>query len=152
MTTDDPVQNVPSGAFAESPSAASPDATSTFIIALYNNGILQGYLGIDDGGWAVLVSDLSSAARLIWYPYNSVNYIQVTSGNWQNYYMSVGTAPTRNGYVGFYGWWGAAGWSFDGTHLKSAVNQQHMSIYSIDNAYIYAWDAYTVLDVKLQST
>lgn len=43
---------------------------------------------------------------------------------------------------------GARGWTRNGTRLISDYNHQAMSLYSKDNGYIYAWDEYTVLDVR----
>ncbi len=37
-----------------------------------------------------------------------------------------------------------------GTNLVSAYNGQRLSLYSKDDGYLYAWNAYTVLDVKLE--
>jgi hypothetical protein len=136
--------------FADAMSAAPPvdeaAATGTFKIKLSLNGVVQGYLGQNGGEWAVL-ADANGALSLEWYPYNSVNYIRRVG---TSRYMSVGSVGVNNGYVGFYAWSGAGGWTLQGTRLKG-LNGQAMSIYSKDNAYIYCWDEYTVLDVTLES-
>jgi hypothetical protein len=154
MTTTSPAPPIPTTTFAEAMNTPPPmDAgasTGAFTIRLSLNGVTQGYLGVNDGGWAILV-DANDALSLEWYPYNGVNYIRQAGST--SSYMSVGQALGRNGYVGFYSWWtaGNAGWTLEGTHLVSAVNQQSMSIYSTDNGYIYCWNDYTVLDVTLES-
>jgi len=136
--------------FADAMNASPPKdeaaATRAFKIKLSLNGVTQGYLGENDGEWAVL-ADANGALSLEWYPYNKVNYIRRVG---TSRYMSVGTVGVNNGYVGFYGWSGAGQWTLEGTRLVGP-NGQAMSIYSTDNAYIYCWNEYTVLDVTLES-
>lgn len=78
------------------------------------------------------------------YPYDQVNYYRIKD---TSRYMSV----SRNGYVGFYNWSGATGWTLNGNNLVSDYSGQKLSLYSTDNQYIYAWDKYNVLTVKLNS-
>ncbi len=133
MHSNEPAKNVPKTTFAEAMSIApgGPSlgknvtaSVGTFKIQLLLNGVTQGYLGQNDNGWAVLVKDESQALSLEWYPYNNVNYIRISGSS---SYMSVGTSAAHNGYVGFYGWLGAAGWTFTGGNLISSVNGQKMS-------------------------
>jgi hypothetical protein len=154
MHSNEPAKNVPKTTFAEAMSIAPvgpsqgkgvATAVGTFKLELLLNGVTLGFLGQDSNGWAVLVKDQSQALSLEWYPYNSVNYIRIAGSS---NYMSVGTTAGHNGYVGFYGWWGAAGWTVNGGNLISSVNGQKMSIYSPDNGYIYCWNDYTVLTVQ----
>jgi hypothetical protein len=125
MTTTSPPPT-PETTLAEAIDAPPPmdaeAATGAFTIRLSLNGVTQGYLGVNDGGWAVLV-DANDALRLGWYPYNAVTYIRQAGST--SSYMSVGTVGANKGYVGFYGWGtaGNAGWTLEGTHLVSAVNQ-----------------------------
>ena len=142
-----PHVTVPKGTFAEAA------VQGTFNIAFSIQGVPQGYLG-NNSGWAVLVSDISEATKLQWYPYNGETYIQ--NMDEANSYMSVGTVGVNNGYVGFYGWLGMghAAWTLVGAPpnqtLVSAINGNAMSLYSKENAYIYCWPAYTTLNVELK--
>ena len=120
---------------------AAPQATGTsFMLQLYNNGVSIGYIGVNSSNWCVLVTDISQAIKFSQYIYSGVNYYMANGS-----YLSI----SNNAYAGLYGWSGACGWVFeaDGTFLCQ-YNSQHLSLYSNDNAYLYAWDAYTALTVK----
>lgn len=154
MHSNDPAKNIPTNTFAEAMSVgpdralrgSSGASTGTFKVKLMLNGVFVGYLGQNSTGWAVLATNEGDAVSLEWYPYDGVEYIRIAGSS---AYMSVGTTPANNAYVGFYGWSGASGWTLSGRRLTSAVNEQKMSIYSTDNAYIFCWDEYSVLDVEI---
>jgi hypothetical protein len=138
-----PIENQPHGTFAEFANTVpvSARAVDTFKMALYHDGVQLGWLGQNSGEWAILVDSAAKALTLEQYPYNGVTYYRILG---TSRYMSV----SNNAYVGFYNWIGARGWTRQGSVLISDFNHQKLSIYSKDNAYLYAWDAYTVLDVK----
>jgi phospholipase C len=143
----EPASTSPSRSFAEAKRAeqASPEpaaqATNAFRLALFNQGTQLGWLGESGSGWATLVSDAQQAVVLEQYPYEGVTYFRIKgSGS----YMSV----SNSAYVGFYNWLGASGFTLKDGHLVSDFNQQKLSLYSTDNGYLYAWDAYTVLEVR----
>jgi hypothetical protein len=143
----DPVMNKPTTTFAAAMEANAPAATgqiNAFRIALSSGGVQLGWMGQNDSGWAILVSDVSKALTLELYPYVNVNYYRIKD---TDRYMSV----SNQAYVGFYGWSGARGWTMSGSHLVSQYNNQPLSYYSKENAYLYCWDKYTVLDVTLQN-
>ena len=142
-----PASTSPNLSFAEvkraeqAPPEPASQATNAFRLALFNQGTQLGWLGQNGSGWAVLVSDPQQALVLEQYPYEGVTYFRIKgSGS----YMSV----SSNAYIGFYNWLGATGFSLKDGHLVSDYNQQKLSLYSTDNAYLYAWDAYTVLEVR----
>jgi hypothetical protein len=144
MSSIDPAASTPNTTFAEA-IAATPTADATpgnFKIGLSSSGVQIGWLGRNDGGWAILVSDESEATTLELYPYNNVTYYRILG---TKEYMSV----SNNAYVGFYNWSGARGWTRDGSKLVSDLNGQKLSLYSKDNGYLYAWDKYTVLDITV---
>lgn len=114
-----------------------------FKMSLFSQGVHLGWLGENGSEWAVLVTDPKQALTLELYPYNGVNYYRIKGSS---RYMSV----SDQAYVGFYNWLGATGFKMQGTHLVSDYNSQKLSLYSTDNGYLYAWDAYTVLDVTLE--
>ncbi len=116
-------------------------ATGTFKMGLFSNGVQLGWMGKDSSGWAVLVTDPNQAVQLELYPYSGVNYYRIAN---TSSYMSV----SNSAYIGFYNWLGATGFTRNSSNLVSDYNQQKLSLYSKDNGYLYAWDAYTVLDVK----
>jgi phospholipase C len=119
-------------------------ATNAFRLSLSNQGTQLGWLGQNGSGWATLVSDAKQAVVLEQYPYEGVTYFRVKgSGS----YMSIST----NAYIGFYNWLGASGFTLKDGHLVADANQQKLSIQSIDNGYLYAWDAYTVLEVRQEA-
>jgi hypothetical protein len=110
-----------------------------FSLELYLNGNPIGLLGINDSGWCVLVQ--ANPLLIRDYPLNSVIYLQTKDGQ----YLSV----SGNAYIGAYGWSGAAGWKFeDSGLLLSLENNQHLALYSIDNAFLYSFDTYSELTVK----
>jgi hypothetical protein len=120
---------------------AAPQATgNSFMLQLFNNGVSIGYVGVNSSNWCVLVTDISQATKFSQYINGGINYYMANGS-----YLSI----SHNAYAGLYGWLGACGWVFeaDGTFLCQ-YNNQHLSLYSNDNAYLYAWDAYTVLTVK----
>lgn len=142
-----PIETTPQGTFSEFLKAepVAGTAVDKFRIALYgDNGSQLGWIGQNDDEWAILVTDESKALTLELYPHNSINYYRIKD---TSRYMSV----SRNAYVGFYNWSGATGWELDGDHLVSDYNNQKLSLYSKDNQYLYAWDKYTVLKVKLDT-
>lgn len=108
------------------------------------DGVQLGWLGQNGAEWAVLVADPAKALILESYPYNGTTYYRIRG---TSRYMSV----SNDAYVGFYGWLGARGWKPDGSRLISEFNNQALSLYSTDNAYLYAWDKYTILDVRFQA-
>lgn len=118
------------------------DANS-FKVSLFSQGVQLGWLGENGSEWAILVTDPKQALTLELYPYNGVNYYRIKG---TGRYMSV----SDRAYIGFYNWLGASGFKVQGTHLVSDYNGQKLSFYSKDNGYLYAWDAYTVLDVTLE--
>ncbi|WP_333990114.1 hypothetical protein [Burkholderia orbicola] len=138
-----PIENQPHGTFAEFANTAPVSAieVDTFKMALYHDGVQLGWLGQNSGEWAVLVDSAAKALTLEQYPYNGVTYYRILG---TSRYMSV----SNNAYVGFYNWIGARGWTRQGSILISDFNHQKLSLYSKDNAYLYAWDAYTVLDAR----
>jgi phospholipase C len=117
----------------------------SFTVSLFNKGAQIGWLGVNSLGWAILVTDPTKALVLEQYPDNGVTYYRIKG---TARYMSVSTGA----YVGFYNWLGATGFKMQGTNMVSDYNGQKLSFYSTANQYLYAWDAYTVLDVKLEST
>jgi hypothetical protein len=144
-TLTDPASHKPTNTFAQAREAephAAADLNS-FKMVLSSNGVQLGYLGKDGSGWAVLVKDAGSAVTLEQYPYNGVTYYRIKGSS---SYMSV----SNNAYIGFYNWLGATGFTKSGSQLISDNNKQPLSLYSVDNAYIYAWKEYTILDVSFQ--
>lgn len=103
----------------------------------------MGWLGEDSGQWAILVTDPNQALPLESYPYNGTNYYRIKG---TDRYMSV----SDTAYIGFYSWLGATGFKLQGTHLVSDYNGQSLSFFSLENGYLYAWNAYNVLNVKLE--
>jgi hypothetical protein len=117
-------------------------AVNSFKLALYSKGHQMGWLGQNSGEWAILVADEKQALILEYYPYNGVTYYRKKG---TGRYMSV----SDQAYIGFYAWLGATGFTMKGEHLVSDYKGQQLSFYSIENAYLYAWDKYTVLEVKV---
>ena len=138
-----PVDQAPTTSFSEAKNAEPMVAdVNSFKVALFNQGGTQlGWLGEDSGEWAILVTDPSQALTLESYPYNNVQYYRIKG---TSRYMSV----SANAYIGFYNWAGATGWTMQGTNLVSDYNGKKLSLFSTDNGYLYAWNAYTVLEVK----
>jgi hypothetical protein len=133
-----PHLTLPEGMFGEIQSSANSSAlASSFKLQLSNNGVIIGYIGVDSSNWCLLVTDISQAATFSQYVYSGVNYYKVGDS-----YLSI----NHNAFLGLYGWGGACGWLFqsDGTFLCQ-YNNQVVSLYSSDYAYLYAWDGYTKL-------
>lgn len=139
-TTDFPSAKAASGAQQEAAVLAA-GASGFFKLALYHQGVQLGWLGQDSSEWAILVDNEGQALTLENYPYDNVTYYRVKGSS---RYMSV----SNNAYIGFYNWLGASGFKLSGNHLVSDHNQQKLSLYSKDNGYLYAWDKYTVLEVR----
>lgn len=146
-----PADIKPNGTFADHLSeqrlaanaGAAPVAAAganTFTLALSDGGTTLGWVGKDGGGWAILVTDVSQAVVFEKYLDSSGTYY-ATKG--LGAYLSV----SNNAYLGFYGWAGATTFSMKGSNLVSAHNGQKLSLYSSANGYLYAWDAYKVLEV-----
>lgn len=128
----------PSG--SRSTTEAPPQAKSaTFSIKLSNNGLPLGWLGRNSSDWAVL-SD--SPLLLEQYIHDGKTYFKIPG---ESMYMSI----SNNAYIGFYGWSGATVFHQEGEYLVSDYNGQKLSMYSTDNAYLYGWDKYTVLEAQL---
>ena len=138
-----PVDETPTTSFSEAKNAEPMVAdVNSFKVALFDNqGTQLGWLGENGSEWAILVTDPNQALTLESYPYNNVHYYRIKG---TSRYMSV----SNNAYIGFYNWLGATGFTMQGTNLVSDNNGQKLSLYSQDNGYLYAWNAYTVLDVK----
>ena len=142
-----PVDLAPNTTF-EDAMRAEPRTTGrttgdTFQLALSRDGIQMGWLGKNGSDWAVLAPDRKEAMAIELYPYNGVNYYRIKG---TSRYLSV----SGNAYVGFYNWSGATGWTRNGNNIVSNYNGQKLSLYSKENGYLYAWDAYSVLDVKFE--
>ena len=73
-----------------------------------------GWVGQDNLGWGITVQDEASATTFVPYTYQGITYLKSGSQ-----YLSH---SNNRGAIGFYGWWGALGWSFDGDLLKSQDN------------------------------
>ena len=145
-----PVEIKPTRTFAETTSAEPTLGTAVgqFKMKLSANGVQLGWLGQNDSGWAVLVTDLKAALTIEQYPYDGKTYYRIKD---TKKYMSVGTTPANKAYIGFYAWVSASSFTRRGNNLVSDLNGQALSLYSTDNAFIYAWDAYTVLTIDFQS-
>ena len=114
-----------------------------FRLALASHGVALGWLGESSSEWALLVDDVRKALVLEHYPYNGTSYYRIKGSS---RYMSV----SNDAYVGFYNWLNATGFTLQGGHLVADHNQQKLSLHSTDDGYLYAWDAYTVLQVTLE--
>ena len=119
---------------------------SYFVIQLSYHG-KQGYLGRDGDNWARLV-DRDHATRLrLRTDGNELYY-----GTEDDWWLSVGTATGRRGYVGFW-WWNNTGhpdWRYDRATKRltsSYYDRAGMSIQ--DDGYIYCWSDYPAADVEL---
>lgn len=142
----DPAKSTPNTTFAAAIEVNPPAVAgvNAFRVALAKATVHLGWIGKNDLGWAILVSDVAKALTLELYPYGGVNYYRIKG---TDRYMSL----SNQSYVGFYGWVGARGWTKDGSHLISQYNSQALSYFSPENAYLYCWDQYTVLDVTFQN-
>lgn len=125
------------------PRMAGRTSGGTFQLALSRDGIPLGWLGKNGSDWAVLTPDRKEAIALELYPYNGVNYYRIRG---TSRYLSV----SGDAYVGFYNWVGARGFTRNGSQFISNHNGQKLSLYSRENGYLYAWDSYSVLDVKFE--
>ncbi|HEY3493307.1 MAG TPA: alkaline phosphatase family protein [Polyangiaceae bacterium] len=121
------------------PTGGAPGAG--FQLALFSGGKQLGWLGMNSGEWAVLVSDRRNASILERYAYEGTDYYRIQG---TSRYLSVSTGS----YVGFYNWSGARGWKRDGSAFVSLYNGQKLSLLSPENGYLYAWDAYSALEVR----
>ncbi|AUB80634.1 alkaline phosphatase family protein [Candidatus Thiodictyon syntrophicum] len=115
---------------------------TSYKLALFSQGKPLGWLGENDSEWAILTTDPKQALALEHCPYQGVNYYRIKGSQ---RYMSV----SNRAYIGFYNWCGATGFTVQGTHLVADHNGQQLSFFSMENQYLYAWDAYTVLDATL---
>lgn len=137
-----PAPVAPKTSFAAHLEVAPNSSGPWYELQLFLNGNQMGWMGIDSSGYCVLVSDQSQALKIRDYPYNGTLYLQTEDGG----YLSVSDGYH---YVGKYGWNGARGWTFgnDGS-LVSSYNNQGLSLYSVDNAYLYCNSGYSPLTVK----
>ena len=140
----------PTASFADAASLEPTldTAVGQFKMKLSAAGVQLGWLGQNGSGWAILVTSVKEALSLEEYPYNGKLYFRIKGSN---KYLSVGTTPANEGYVGFYAWLSATSFTRRGSNFVSDLNSQALSLYSKDNAYLYAWDAYTILDVDFQA-
>ncbi len=142
-----PAQHPPETPFAHALRAepASDPGLESFRLSLFAGETQLGWLGKNAHGWAILVTDRESSLVLERFPYEGVDYYRIKgSGE----YLSVSTRA----YVGFYNWLGARGWTWRGSELVSDYNGQKLSLYSKEDAYLYAWDDYSALNVKRESS
>lgn len=137
------------GSTSRSVLTAPPDEgrrTGTFAIQLFNPASPTpdqpiGWLGRNSANWAVLASDADRLA-LEAYVYGDKTYYRIPG---ESRYMSV----SNNDYVGFYGWSGATTFHENGGYLISDYNGQRLSLYSAENRYLYCYDGYTQLKVRM---
>jgi hypothetical protein len=149
-TMTDPVKSKPTTTFAAAMEANAPAADgpiNTFRIALSSGGVQLGWVGHNDSGWGILVSDVSKALTFeVFRPDPDETFYRIQPGNGS--FMCA----SDNAYVGFYPLVGDNGaWRMSDSHLIAKINNQPLSYYSKENAYLYCWDKYTVLDVSLQN-
>jgi hypothetical protein len=119
--------------------------TGTFAIQLFNPDSPMpdqpiGWVGQNGSGWAIL-ADQAGRVRLESYINGGTTYYKISG---ESRYMSV----SRNSYIGFYAWSNASAFHQDGDYLASDYNQQHLSLYSPENGYLYCYDEYTKLKIK----
>jgi hypothetical protein len=156
----DPRLSPPSGAAEDVIAGSSTQAvmtthpeeassTGTFTIQLFNPNSPTpdkpiGWVGRNSANWAVLATD---ADKLILeaYVFGNKTYYKIPN---ESRYVSV----SNNDYVGFYTWSGASTFHQDGDYLVSDHNDQRLSFYSPENAYLYCYDDYTQLKVKFISS
>lgn len=125
----------PSGLFV-----AASSRTGSFKLGLSYNGVDLGYVGVNDRKYCVITG--SDPLEFTTYVEDQKVYLE-TQWDDSTYYLSI----SRNAYVGLYNWRNATAWKFEDGTLLSEDNQQHLSYYSTSNEYLYAWDAYSVLEV-----
>lgn len=146
-----PLKHAPSMTFAEATSAEPKALPGEHVAAagvalkikLRLNGVEVGYVGRSRTGWAVL-TDSANAVRFTWYPWQGKTYLKVAT----NDYLSVGVNWPNKDYIGYYGWQGAGAFRYEGGYLISDVNGQKMSLYSLEDGYIYSNDGYSVLTAE----
>lgn len=121
------------------------------LMKLSVNG-LKGYLGKGTDEWACLV-EKERAVRLTTKEYRG----QLFYGTEDDWWMSVGTADARNGYVGFYAW-NNAGWPnfrYDAANkrLLSDLGNGPMSLHVTYDGFVYCWaaDGYAAADVEIET-
>ncbi len=122
----------------------SMDQNRAFRIKLSADG-RQGYFGWTNPGWGWIVD--KSAATKLTAVYDGGLCFR-TDDNW---WLSVGTAPSRKGYVGFFYHQNRGTWEYNPKtkRLKSGVNDAVMSLHSGDS-YIYCWPDYVAADIELE--
>jgi hypothetical protein len=122
----------------------SMDQRATVRIKLTADG-RQAYFGWTSPGWGWLV-DKTAATKLIMIYDNGLCFR--TEDDW---WLSVGTAASREGYVGFFYHQNRGTWEYDRQtkRLKSGVNGAVMSLRSGDS-YIYCWPDYAAAEVELE--
>ncbi len=120
---------------------------SYFVIRLSYRGKV-GYLGRDGENWARLVDrDRATKLRL------RTDGKELCYGTEDDWWLSVGTAPGRRGYVGFW-WWNNSGhpdWQYNGATKRltsSYYDRAEMSMQ--DDGYIYCWKGFSAADIDLQ--
>ncbi len=120
---------------------------SRFVIRLSYDG-KQGYLGRDSDNWGRLVGR-NDATRLRLRTVGDETYF----GTEDDWWMSVGTAVGRRGYVGFY-WWNNSGhpnWHYDAVAQRLTSSFYDGAGVSLqDDGYIYCWADYPAATVTLQ--
>ncbi|HKT04020.1 MAG TPA: hypothetical protein VJT31_31215 [Rugosimonospora sp.] len=129
---------------------AEASSTGTFAIQLFNPNSPTpdqpiGWLGRNSSNWAVLVTDQAQRLKLEAYVNADKTYYKIPD---ESRYMSV----SNSDYIGFYSWSGASTFHQAGDFLVSDHNQQRLSFYSPENAYLYCYDNYTQLKVKFIAT
>ena len=121
------------------------------VMKLSCNG-LQGYLGKGTKSWACLV-EKDRAARLT----TTTDQGQVFYGSDADGWLTVGTTPARNGYVGFYPWNGAGwpNWRYDAAskRLMSDLGNGPLSLMELYDGFVYCWagDGYAAADVEIET-
>ena len=146
--TDKAQKSPPTGTFADAMTVEpSVSPSGSFKLKLSGPGGFLGWLGQNGSGWAVLVKEEKDAVSLVYYPWKGQDYFQIEGSS---KYMSVGTNWPNKNYIGFYNWLGASGFTRQGDYLVSNLNGQRLSLYSMQDAYIYACDdaEYTPLKVS----
>jgi hypothetical protein len=112
---------------------------NTFHLKLIFQGVSAGWLGTNSSGWCVISETPTPITPYIWS--DGKVYYKNLKGDW----LSL----SRNSYLGFYSSWSnATAWRKDRKRFISDYNGQALSLYSQDDGYLYAWDAYTLLDVE----
>lgn len=115
--------------------------------AEHGQGFVVAYMGNDSDGWVKLV-DSDAATSFEPYKYEGVQYYKVAGGPWDGYYLSL----NDKAYLGLYSWNGASGWKLTNEHhMISEYNNQHVSYYSEDDGWVYAWDDYRLFRVTVEN-